>query len=113
MACNACETTFNSVESVVVSIQRSGTTGTLFVQNQGRNIVMIRRILFCYTTTTGGQGVLYLRPPPNGIAWSYPSAFLEPGTMASYYTLNVANVQTFQAQAEFIEIDGRSRSCAA
>jgi hypothetical protein len=113
MACNPCETSFQAAQSVVVSIQRSGTTGTLFVQNQGRNIVLIRRILFCYTTTTGGTGVLYLRPPPDGISWSYPSSFLEPGIMASYYTLNVANVQSFQAQAEYIEIEGRSRSCAA
>ncbi|MFL5385266.1 MAG: hypothetical protein ACJ8GN_22335 [Longimicrobiaceae bacterium] len=113
MACNSCETTFQSNQSVVVSISRSGTSGTLFVQNQGRNIVLIRRILFCYTTTTGGSGVLYLRPPPDGIAWSYPSMFLEPGIMANYYSLNISNVQTYQAQAEYIEIEGRSRSCAA
>ena len=113
MACNSCETTFQGSQSVVVSITRAGTTGTLFVQNQGRNIVLIRRILFCYTTTTGATGVLYLRPPPDGIAWTYPSMFLEPGIMANYYSLNIANVQTFQAQAEYIEIEGRSRSCAA
>ena len=113
MACNSCETTFQGSQSVVVSIPRAGTTGTLFVQNQGRNIVLIRRILFCYTTTTGATGVLYLRPPPDGIAWTYPSMFLEPGIMANYYSLNIANVQTFQAQAEYIEIEGRSRSCAA
>ncbi|HKP74516.1 MAG TPA: hypothetical protein VJT67_03190 [Longimicrobiaceae bacterium] len=112
MACNQCETTFQGAQSVVVSIQRSGTTGNLYVQNQGRNIVMIRRILFCYTTPTG-YGVLYLRPPPDGIAWTYPTAFLEPGITALYYSLNIANVQTFQAQAEYIEIEGRSRSCAA
>lgn len=112
MACNGCETTFQSNQSVVVSINRSGTTGNLYVQNQGRNIVLIRRILLCYTTSTG-SGVLYLRPPPDGIAWSYPSSYLEPGITAFYYSLNVADVQFFQAQAEYIEIEGRSRSCAA
>lgn len=112
MACNACETNFQGYQSVVVSIQKSGSNAVLFVQNQGRNIVMIRRILLCYTTASGGAGILYLRPPNDAIAWSYPSAFLEPGLTASYYTLNASNVKTVQAQAEYIEIEGRSRSCA-
>ena len=112
MACNSCETTFQGSQSVVVSITRAGTTGTLFVQNQGRNIVLIRRILFCYTTTTGATGVLYLRPPPDGIAWTYPSMFLEPGKPVLYYTVDVPEARSFQAQAEYIEIDGRSRSCS-
>jgi hypothetical protein len=112
MACNACETGFQDYQSVVVSIQRSGTTGSLYVTNQGRNIVLIRRILFCYTTPTG-SGTLYLRPPPDGIAWSYPSSYLETGITAFYYSLNIANVTSYQAQAEYIEIEGRSRSCVA
>jgi hypothetical protein len=80
------------------------------VQNQGRNIVMIRRILLCYTTSTG-SGMLYLRPAPDSIAWTYPSAFLETGTTALYYSLNVTGVNITQAQAEYVEIEGRSRSC--
>ena len=74
--------------------------------------MLIRRILFCYTTPTG-SGTLYLRPPPDGIAWSYPSSYLETGITAFYYSLNVANVTSYQAQAEYIEIEGRSRSCVA
>ncbi len=111
MACNSCETTFQGNQSVVVSITRSGSNANLYVQNQGRNIVMIRRILLCYTSTSGGTGVLYLRPPPDSISWIYPSAFLEGGITALYYQLNTTNIQTVQAQAEYIEIDGRSRSC--
>ncbi|HET6762997.1 MAG TPA: hypothetical protein VFH27_04975 [Longimicrobiaceae bacterium] len=112
MACNYCETTFQGAQSVVVSINRAGTTGNLYVQNQGRNIVLIRRILFCYTTATG-SGVLYLRAAPDPISWTYPSTYLEPGITALYYSLNIANVQSFQAQAEYVEIEGRSRSCVA
>lgn len=112
MACNNCEVGFQSVQSAVVSIQRTGTTARLYVQNQGRNILMMRRILLCYTTTGGSWGMLYLRPPSDPISWVYPSAFLEPGITALYYQLNAANVQIVQAQAEYIEIDGRSRSCA-
>jgi hypothetical protein len=111
MACNVCEDNFQSYQSIVVSIQKSGSTALLYVQNQGRNIVMIRRILLCYKTPTG-SGVLYLRPPNDAISWVYPSAFLETGLTALYYQFNAPNVQFVQAQAEYIEIDGRSRSCA-
>lgn len=112
MACNSCETSFQQTQSVVVIINRSGNTGSLYVQNQGKNIVLIRRILLCYTTSTG-SGMLYLRPSPDGISWSYPSSYLEPGITAFYYSLTVNDAQSFQAQAEYIEIEGRSRSCVA
>ena len=112
MACSSCETSFQDAQSIVVSINHSGSTGSLYVTNQGRNIVLIRRILLCYTTSTG-SGMLYLRPSPDGISWSYPSSYLEPGITAFFYSLSVTGVQSFQAQAEYIEIEGRSRSCAA
>jgi hypothetical protein len=112
MACSNCELGFQGTQSLVVSINHSGNTGNLYVQNQGRNIVLIHRILLCYTTSTG-YGMLYLRPSPEGISWSYPSTYLEPGITAFYYSLTVNDVQSFQAQAEYIELEGRSRSCAA
>jgi len=112
MACNSCENNFQSYQSVVVSIVQSGANRLLYVQNQGRNIVLIRRILLCYTTPGGGWGMLFLRPAPDPITWTYPSAFLETGTTALYFTLNVANINITQAQAEYIEIEGRSRSCS-
>ena len=79
MACNSCEINFQSYQSIVVSIQKSGSNALLYVKNQGRNIVLIRRILLCYTMQSGGWGMLYLRPPPDGISWTYPSGFLETG----------------------------------
>ena len=112
MACNNCETSFQSYQSIIVSIVHSGSNRLLYVQNQGQNIVMIRRILLCYTTASGGAGVLYLRPAPDGITWTYPSGFLESGITALYYTLNAAGINITQAQAEYIEIEGRSRSCS-
>lgn len=110
MACNSCETNFQSYQSVVVSILQQGANRLLYVQNQGRNIVMIRRILLCYTTANG-WGTLYLRPAPDPISWIYPSGFLETGITAQYYSLNVPGINITQAQAEYIEIEGRSRSC--
>ena len=111
MACNSCENNFQGYQSVVVSIVHSGANRLLYVQNQGQNIVMIRRILLCYTTAGGGSGMLYLRPAPDPITWTNPSAFLETGTTALYYTLSATGIDIKQAQAEYIEVEGRSRSC--
>ena len=107
MACNPCESGFQQYQSVVVSIQKSGTTANLYVQNQGRNIVEIRRIVLC----SGGL-TLYLRPPGQPISWLYPLDTLETGTTALYYQLTgVAAGTIVQAQAEYVEIEARSRSC--
>jgi hypothetical protein len=57
MPCNNCENTFQSYQSIVVSIVQSGSSRLFYVQNRGQNIVMIRRILLCYTTDYGA--VLY------------------------------------------------------
>jgi hypothetical protein len=111
MTCNFCENYFQGVQPVVVSIQKSGSTFYLYVQNQGKSIVLIQRILLCYTTPSGGWGVLYLRPPDNPISWLYPLAFLETGISALYYKINAANIQIVQAQAEYVEINGRAQSC--
>lgn len=111
MACNKCETSFESYQTIVVSIKKSGSDALVYVKNQGRNIVLIRRILLCYTTSTG-WGMLYLRPPPDGITWSYPSGFLETGITALFYKFSSSNMKIVQAQAEYVEIEGRSRSCA-
>src|SRR5579871_2085997 len=113
MACNTCETGFQGYQSVVVSIQKSGSNALLYVQNQGSNIVLIRRILLCYQLPGGGAGTLYLRAAPDPISWMFPSTYLETGTTALYYSLNnLAPGTLIQAQAEYVEVDGRSRSCA-
>jgi len=112
MACNDCENNFQGYQSIVVSITKSGSNALVYVKNQGRNIALIRRILLCYTTGSGGWGMLYLRPPPDPISWTYPSSYLETGITALYYQLNASNAKIVQAQAEYIEIEGRSRSCA-
>lgn len=107
MACNTCETSFQSATSVVVSVVKSGTTALIYVQNQGRNIVHMRRIILC--TTSGST--FYLRPPPSGISWSGPE-YLEQGATVLYYSFTPPAGSEVQAQAEYIEITGRSRSCS-
>lgn len=110
MACNACETNFKSWQSVVVSITKSGATASVYVQNQGRNIVHIRRIVLCAATAAGGSSTWYLRPE-GGIVFTGPE-YLESGATQLYYTLTPPGGSVLQAQAEYVEIDGRSRSCS-
>jgi hypothetical protein len=111
MTCNSCETTFQGSQTLVVSVAKSGTSAVLSIGNQGRNIVLISRILLC-ATYPWGYSVLYLRAPPDSISWMYPSTYLEPGITATYYILNgLAASSLVQAQAEYVEIEGRSRSC--
>ena len=112
MACNTCETGFQGYQSVVVSIVKSGTSALLYVQNQGRNIILMRRILLCISHPGGGGSTAYLRPAPEPISWNTTSATLEQGSTRLYYILtNVAAGVIVQAQAEYTELDDRSRSC--
>ena len=111
MTCNSCETTFQGSQTLIVNVAKSGTRAVLTVGNQGRNIALISRILLC-VSHAGGTTVLYLRPPPSPISWMYPSAYLEPGITATYYIWNgLAAGSLVQAQAEYVEIEGRSHSC--
>lgn len=112
VACNACENGFQAYQTLVITLQKSGNNALLYIGNQGRNIVLIRRILLCVAYRSGGTTTLYLRPPPDAITWIYPSAYLDTGLTALYYQLNnVPAGAIVQAQAEYIEIEGRSRSC--
>jgi hypothetical protein len=113
MTCNTCETNFQGSQTVILSVIKSGTNVLLYVQNQGRNIVQLRRVLLCSALPGGGSWVLFLRPSPDQISWVYPSAFVEPGLTALLYTLSGASAGSIvQAQAEYIELDGRGRSCS-
>ena len=113
MACNNCETGFQGGQTLVVTIQKSGTTALLYIQNQGRNTAEIHLIVLCYTSSGGGSGFLYLRPGSQ-LPTVYLKPFIEPGLTALYYQLpNLSAGTIVQAQAEYIEIDGRSRSCSA
>jgi hypothetical protein len=112
VACNICETGFQDYQTIVVSIQKSGGSALLYVGNQGKNIVLLRRILLCVAYPNGSAVTLFLRAPPEAITWIYPLSYLETGITALYYQLNnVPAGAVVQAQAEYVEIEGRSRSC--
>src|SRR3977135_2819808 len=99
MACNNCEIGFQSAQSLVVTVTKAGTTATLSMGNQGRNILLIRRVLLCVQYAGGGNSIWFLRYPDQ-ITWMYPSTYLEPGLTATYYVLpGVPANAIVQAQA--------------
>ena len=113
MGCSDSEKVFQQWQSIVVSVVKSGVTALVNIENRGPNVVQLRRILLGWSAPGGWNSVLYLRPPPDPVSWIYYSAFLEPSFTGLFYTLNgVAPGQVVQVQAEYLEFDGRSRSCA-
>jgi hypothetical protein len=112
MSCSFPQQLFNQNLNLEVSINVVGGNATLWLQNMGQNILQLTRILLGVTNPGGGAFVLYLRPPGQAIAWSYPSATLEQGIGASFYTLNGLQAGAIvEAQAEYVEVQDRSRSC--
>ena len=111
MACNTCETQFQKYQSLVVTVPKLGADVYLVLYNEGRNIVLIRRIVLCISYPGGSSDTVFLRPAPDQVTW-IGSSYLEPGLNGTFYMLpNVPIGATVQAQAEYIEIEGRSRSC--
>ena len=104
----ACCDKGNEYQTVVVWIEKSGSTMRVYLRNQGRNTVMIQRINLCFTDKTGpGYGAIYWRPEKNVEfleAYDWPVLFVE-------LDLTGSNIGTMQAQVEYIEVDGRSTSC--
>jgi hypothetical protein len=103
---------FNENLNLRVSINVSGSNASLWLENAGENVLQLTRILLGVSYPGGSASVLYLRPPGQLITWSYPSATLEQGIGATFYTLTgLPAGATVEAQAEYIEVQDRSRSC--
>ena len=109
MSCDSCGNTFNSYQPLLITIQRSGGGDILlYTANQSRNIISISRMLLClrYASSTT---ILYLRPDSS--TQPLTSREVEQGTTLLQYRLSSS--ATFgQAEAEYVEIDGRNVSCS-
>jgi hypothetical protein len=114
MTCSFPQEIFNENLNLEVSVNVSGTTATLWLENKGLNVLQLTRILLGVTYPGGSATVWFLRPPGEPITWSYSSATLEQGLGATFYTLTgLPHGAVVEAQAEYIEVQDRSRSCQA
>jgi hypothetical protein len=112
MACNFPQQLFMENLNLETSVNISGGTATLWLENTGHNVLQLTRILFGVTYPSGGATVWYLRPPGQPITWSYPSATLEQGIGATFYTIGPLPAgSAVEAQVEYTEVQDRSRSC--
>ena len=113
MGCNDCEMSLQFSQAVAVEVQKSGSKALLYIKNQGKNIVLLRRILLC-AASPGSFTMLLLRSAPDPISWLPSSPYLELSSPVLFYVWNDIPPGTIvQAQADYIEITGRSRSCPA
>lgn len=112
MPCSFPQQLFNENLNLQVTINVSGSDASLWLENKGENILQLTRILLGVSDPGGFASVLYLRPPGQPITWSYPSATLEQGIGATFYTLTGLPAGAIvEAQAEYVEVQDRSRSC--
>jgi hypothetical protein len=114
MTCNFPQQIFSQNLNLEVSVNVTGGNATLWLQNAGENILQLTRILLGVTYPDGSAEVLYLRPPGLPISWAYPLATLEQGIGAAFYSLpGLPPGAIVEAQAEYVEVQDRSRSCQA
>jgi hypothetical protein len=112
MSCSFPQQLFNENLNLEVSVNVAGGTATLELQNVGQNILQLSRILLGVTDPGGGAFVLFLRPPGQPITWAHSSATLEQGLGATFFTLSgLPAGAVVEAQAEYVEVQDRSRSC--
>jgi hypothetical protein len=107
MACDFCGSTFNSYQPLLVTIQRSGSNVLLYTGNQSRSIISIWRMLLCLKSS-GSTTVLYLRP--NFPFQTLTAQNVEQGTTLLQYQIT-SSATSVQAEAEYLEVSGRSVSC--
>ncbi|NTW88962.1 MAG: hypothetical protein HGB26_07550 [Desulfobulbaceae bacterium] len=107
MSCDFCGSTFDSYQPLQITIQKSGDELLLYAKNQSKNIISTSRMLLClrYDTSTT---VLYLRPDSS--YQKLTTREIEQGTMLLQYRIKTT-AKSAQAEAEYVEISGRSVSC--
>jgi hypothetical protein len=108
MSCDSCADAFDNYQPLLITVQESGGNLLLYSQNQSRNIISISRMLLClrypsYTT------ILYLRPDSSYA--SLTAREVEQGTTLLQFQIS-ASPNSVQAEAEYVEISGRSVSCS-
>ena len=109
--CTTGETAFKSSHPLRVSIRESAGDFLVYVHNQGKNIVFVRRILLHRQFSSGGYSIHYFRDD-SANNYYIPGSRLEPGIMTLKLRLAKGSATSAQAQAEYYELPCRAVSCA-
>lgn len=106
IGCTPCEESLSSNSPLTIHLSESGDRINVYARNNGCNIVVIKRLLFCRTRPNGGRTIEYLREE-NFIH----SGTVEPGITAFMWSGFISDSLSARAYAEYFEIPGRSLSC--
>ena len=105
--CTPCEGSLGGGSPFTISLVKSGSDVLVYAQNSGRNIVVMKRLLLCREWSGGGMTINYLRKGDFIVGGEE----VEPGLTQLKYSASASGAVAARAQAEYIEITGRSLSC--
>ena len=105
--CTAFEEDLNHYSPLTLRLVKSGGDILVYANNYGQNIVVIKRLLLCREWSGGGRTINYLREPDFIVGGEK----VEQNSGQLKYRASAAGVVKARAQAEYIEITGRSLSC--
>lgn len=106
--CTPCEMDFDTYAPLTVTVVKSGGKLLVYTRNNGRNILIINRILLC-REYAWGRSVNYLRVNNFVVGGDR----LEQGLTHLKVKMSVGGVVSARAEAEYYEVSGRSVSCEA
>ena len=105
--CTPCEESLSSLCPLTIHLVEFGGDILVYARNNGRNIVVIKRLLLCREWSGGGQTINYLREPDFIVGGER----VEQGLTQLKYRASGTGTVSASARAEYIEITGRSLSC--
>jgi hypothetical protein len=105
--CTPCEESFSNYSPLTIYLQKSGSNILVYAKNNGRNIVLIKRLLLCREWSGGGRTINYLRESDFIVGGER----IEQGSTQLKYSASGSGAVSAKAYAEYIEITGRSQSC--
>lgn len=105
--CSQCEDSLSESAPLKIYLTETNNTFHIYAQNRSRNIIIIKRILLCREWTHGGQTINFIRESDFLVG----GETLEPDGTHLKYRASSEGAISANAQAEYIEITGRSRSC--
>ena len=104
--CTTCETTFRSYAPLTLTTSRTAAGEVLvYAQNNGRNILVIQRMLVCLEYAGGSRSIFYVRD------FAVGGDTLEQGSTQLKYRVTSPSAIGAQVEAEYREVTGRERSC--
>ena len=100
------ESFFAQYAPLKMAVQRSGDRVLVYATNQGKNILLLKRMILRLGWPSGGATYLYLRPEDYYLGGER----IEQGWMHLKYQSGSTSAVDAQVSVEYMEVTGRSES---